>query len=413
VTLAAVLGVLSLGLFPGVATADTLPLFPEASSPVEEAICHPLAADFEYLEMRLGLRGSTSLDFFRAYTDPPARPGWAPVELLWHQPQLTNWLSELLCDPSSAHRARAALALGLTGSYISSEELTAALEDPDPVVADYAALALTYMGLAPGVARTRQVLQQGEYWEQYYAVIGLWRTDVAGQRDFLLGCAQEADPRVRELIEAALETEPWIPPFHLFSTRQVSGNPEDLWAEFAYSMNLVADAWWHYGSYPFACYSSEVSLVFAPYEVERYEDIAWLLWSMGVEAEGQSDLQRAAELFAQAEETLMRAVVLYPEDWRSHAFLGDYYRRQHRDHDSLEPLARARELAPDDWTRWHAYAHALEAVGRGQEALALWQETMERFPGDPAAPLACERLRRELAGGSDTAPGADESALEQ
>jgi tetratricopeptide (TPR) repeat protein len=44
----------------------------------------------------------------------------------------------------------------------------------------------------------------------------------------------------------------------------------------------------------------------------------------------------------------------------------------------------------------HTYAHALEALGRTQEALEAWDLALRRFPNDLPAQRNRERLQRAL-----------------
>ncbi len=322
--------------------------------------------------------------FLERYAAAPGRPAWAPLEIVWGQRSLDAALLAGLSSESPEQRARAALALGLTGAEAHRDRLAAALTDPVAEVRRVAALALCYLGDACGEVEARLTLLQGEPWQRELALVGLWRLDSPATRNFLRAVAAEQPTVIGNLTLAALRSPPWRPAYALAGEPAASptADREQAWESLADSLVLTSDYWWHLGEYDRVCHLLEAALFFSPQRVELYGDIAWLQWSLG-----RDD---------QAIAVLKRGVVANPGDWGAEFNLGFHYFNTRRYQEALPYLQAAAEHTPTWPVPIHIYAHALEALGRIQEALHAWDLALRRFPGDTPAQRNRERLQHVL-----------------
>ncbi len=318
---------------------------------------------------------------FDAFLTTPGRPDWAPLEILWGHREWREPLLLRLRDQDPTERARAALALGLTGATRARRALADARHDHEAVVRRYAGLALCYMGDSRGEAEATRVLREGEVWERYLALIGLWRLDSPSTRTMLESRRLDQGPLVKSLIPLALASRPWKPT-HPYPSRTgdtpEAAPGEELWEQVADDLALSSDYWWHEGDYDQVCVLLEQSLFFSPHRVETYDDVAWLQWSLG---HGQRAVQ-----------VLEKGIAVSPESWLAHFNLGFHYFNTKRYAPALPYLKYAVEHTETWWVPLHTYAHDLEALGKRDEALRVWQETVQRFPQDETARRNLARL---------------------
>jgi len=272
----------------------------------------------------------------------------------------------------------------LTGAEGHRDRLAAALKDPVAEVRRLAALALCYLGDERGEAESRLTLLEGEPWQRELALVGLWRLDSPETRGFLRGVATQQPATISAMTVEALRSAPWRP-VHTSSKEPpppATAAPEQAWESLADSLVLTSDYWWHQGEYDRVCYLLEAALFFSPQRVDLYGDIAWLQWSLG-----RDD---------QAIAVLKRGLAANPGDWGAEFNLGFHYLNTRRYQEALPYLEAAAQHTPTWPVPIHTYAHALEALGRTQEALEAWDMALRRFPNDLPAQRNRERLQRTL-----------------
>jgi tetratricopeptide (TPR) repeat protein len=310
----------------------------------------------------------------------PGRPGWAPLETLWGQQSHRATLVRYLRGGPPVEQARAALALGLTGEASAREALAKALTSPDATVREMAALGLAYLGDERGEATARLTLGRGPDWQRYLALVGLWRLDTAPTRAYLSASPSTAPyPFLGDLMTTAARTRPWTPAAPDTHPPAVYGVPVNtIWEELADNLVLATDYWWHQGQYEQATYLLQMALFFCPDRVDLYGDVAWLQWS-----QGRDEMALA---------TLRQGIAANPQDPLAHFNLGFHYFNTKRFTEALPFLCTGRECETW-WAPANTYAHCLEVLGKHQEAVQAWEETVKRFPTDEPARRALQRLR--------------------
>lgn len=180
-----------------------------------------------------------------------------------------------------------------------------------------------------------------------------------------------------------LQSAPWRPraPYPSRAEETPPAAPgADLWEQIADRLALGADYWWHRGEYDQCCMLLETSLFFSPRRVEVYDDAAWLQWSLG-------HTERAVRI-------LQAGIAANPDSWLAHFNLGFHYFNTKRYPLALPHLQYAAAHTETWWVPLHIYAHALEALGRQDEARQVWEEAVRRFPQDVAAQRKLERFKR-------------------
>lgn len=359
-----VITLLSAGLLPAASAAEVLlPELPELA---------PEGSPQEHLAV------------FAPYSSTPGRPPWAPLELAWGQTQARDKLVQILQGPAPLERSRAALALALTGCDQARDTLAESLEDPVAQVRAFSAIALCYLGDARGEQEARIALRQGPPWQRYYALVGLWRLDSADTRRYIRNSQADQDPFLTETIVAALQSTPWHPANVLqpAATERFPLTTRDLWEDLADTMVFASDYWWHRGNYDQVCRLLETALFFSPHRVDLYDNIGWLQWSLGRDERALAVLERGIEV--------------NPDSWMAHFNLGYHYFNTKRFAEALPYLEYAAAQVEDWWVPLHIYAHALERMDRLPDALAVWEETLKRFPEDKPGQMNLQRVRQEL-----------------
>lgn len=141
--------------------------------------------------------------------------------------------------------------------------------------------------------------------------------------------------------------------------------------------NNLVDNYFHKGEFMNAVEVLDRIITLNPLGIEPYADAAWLLWSSGKTP--------MAKLFYD------RMIAANPDDPLGYYEVGVFYQRLKQNEDAVTWYARAVEHglpSPEN----HAYAHALERVGRTQDALAFWKKILEKDPKDDVAPREITRL---------------------
>ena len=312
----------------------------------------------------------------------PGRPAWAPLETLWGRREWREPLLRRLRAEDPEERARAALALGLTGAVRGRGDLAAALRDADPRVRRCAGLALCYLGDRRGQEEAVRVLGEGEDWERHLALIGLWRLDSPDTRALVEATQADQLPFLKRLIPQALQSTPWKPtapyPTRLSETPEEAAG-SDFWEQVADAAGVGAEYWWHYGDYDQACMVLEEAIFFSPTRVDDYGDVAWLQWSLGRDAV--------------AVRLLRKCLAVNPDSWLAHFNLGFHYFNTKRYGLALPYLQYAGAHSETWWVPQHAYAHDLEKLGRHDEAVKAWEEAVRRFPQDEPAQRNLARVK--------------------
>jgi tetratricopeptide (TPR) repeat protein len=308
---------------------------------------------------------------YAAYATAPGRPDWAPLEMLWGRREWREPLLRRLQAKDPVERARAALALGLTGATRARGDLAGALQDADPQVRRCAGLGLCYLGDARGEAEAVHALEEGAVWERYVALLGLWRLDSPDTRSVVEAARPAQGPFLRVLIPQALHSAPWkpAPPYasRLEETPAAAAG-DGLWEQVADTLNSGTDYWWHHGDYDQCCVVLDQALFFSPHRVDNYDDVAWLQWSLGRDAVAIRELHRG--------------LALNPDSWEAHFNLGFHYWNTKRYALALPYLQYAGAHSDCWFEPQHVYAHDLEALGRHGEAVLAWKEAVRRFPQD-------------------------------
>ena len=344
-----------------------------ATAPTAEALPNSCTAGEEHASV------------FTPYALASGRPAWAPLELIWGQLQYRSALESILLDGDSTARNRAALALGLIGAQESRERLATTMTQAENDIRPWAGLALCYLGDPRGANEARRLLTTGEPWVRYYAVVGLWRLDAPEARSLLKKSYPTQEPFVQAIISQALHSAPWQPPSRA-QTRQTTFTltPNQLWTEMASQLDLLCDYWWHQGDYEQCCRIMETAIFFCPQRVDLYDNIAWLQWSLGHDEV--------------AVRTLNRGLSNNPGSWHAHFNLGWHYFNTKRYSEAL-PHLQAAATDSNEWCEpMHLYAHTLERLSRGQEALRVWEDCVERFPEDVVGKRNLERVRQRYSG---------------
>jgi tetratricopeptide (TPR) repeat protein len=326
--------------------------------------------------------GGAHLSLFAPYAAAPGRPDWAPLEMLWGRREWREPLVQRLQQDDPVERGRAALALGLIGAQRAREPLAAALRDQDAAVRREAALALCYLGDQRGEAGAVRVLGEGEVWQRYLALVGLWRLYSPDTRAVLDALQPEQGSFLRALLPQALRSAPWrpLPPYPSRAEETPAAAPGDgLWEQIADELVLTSDYWWHRGDYDQCCVLLEASLFFSPHRMETYDDVAWLQWSLG---RGRRAVQ-----------VLEQGIAANPDSWQAHFNLGFHYFNTKRYAQALPYLKYAAEHTETWWVPLHTYAHDLEALGKREEARQVWEEAVRRFPQDVTARRNLDRVK--------------------
>ena len=319
-----------------------------------------------------------------AYAKAPGRPDWAPLEMLWGRREWREALVTRLRDSDPTERARAALALGLTGAVRAEGDLTGALRDADPRVRRCAGLGLCYLGDARGEAEATRALGEAEIWERGVALVGLWRLDSPETRSAVAATRDNQGPFLQLLIPQALHSAPWKPTPPYPSRQSDTPAPaagDGLWEQVADGISAGVDYWWHRGDYDQCCQVLDETLFFSPHRVDNYDDVAWLQWSMGRDAVAIRELQRG--------------LALNPDSWLAHFNLGFHYWNTKRYALALPYLQYAGAHSDSWFEPQHTYAHDLEALGRHDEAIKAWEDAVRRFPKDTVAKQNLARVKAE------------------
>lgn len=312
---------------------------------------------------------------------PPVHGRVEPINVLaghtWALPALIEGLQG---NSSADVRARCCFLLGQIASEEASDELAAALGDPDREVRMFAGMALARMGDFDGYHAARAAYDGNRWWIRFWAIDALARLDRVPDT-----ALDDPDPLV---VAAALSGRDggWGP---VAAETEYVGPADAALGDVIFGLTnyLIGetDWWWHAGHYEQIIRGNETVVWLDPSFLEGLTNAAYLYWSLGRDGEALA--------------TYRRAVAMHPENWESHFELGFYYyNAEKRFEDAIPEFKRARELGcPPVQARMHA--HALEAAGRQQEALTVWRELLAENPDDGVARQNLQRLQAEMGSG--------------
>lgn len=314
----------------------------------------------------------------RAATVPGLAP-WEPLPLLSGQRTWLPLVTSALRDTNPVIRRRALFTLGCLRLSEGRALARPALADTDRRVRVQAAVALVSLGDSRGLAGTTIALREGPEWLRLYALQGLWRLNSREARARLKGSAAYLTPFLAQCLKQALaqRPEPSRPP-PLVETLPPPAGRHDLWLEVCDAFILESDHWWHLGDHEQAIRCQQTAVFFDPANVEAFTNIAWLQWSAGRHGEAIS--------------TYRQTLAANPRSWQAADALGQYYLRHHQTEPGVEYLQRAAKLGSPPVPR-RVLGHALERLGRHDEARAVWSDILELDPTDPIARRQLERLQ--------------------
>ncbi len=144
----------------------------------------------------------------------------------------------------------------------------------------------------------------------------------------------------------------------------------------------IGDYCWHEGFHFQLIRIQKACVELDPQFGEAYENAAWLLVSYNRKEEALALLQRYLR------ENPNRYEPYYEIGWF-------YYHWQKQPAEAIPWLEKALRF-PHPPIIEHTLAHAYERAGRLEEALAVWENKLKRYPNDLVAKRQVERLRQLL-----------------
>lgn len=144
----------------------------------------------------------------------------------------------------------------------------------------------------------------------------------------------------------------------------------------------IGDYCWHEGFHFQLIRIQKACIELDPSFGEAYENAAWLLISYNRKDEALALLKRYLE------NNPNRYEPYYELGWF-------YYHWQKQPAEAIPWLEKAVRF-PHPPIIEHTLAHAYERAGRLKDALAVWENKLKRYPGDPIAKRHVERLRELL-----------------
>lgn len=149
-------------------------------------------------------------------------------------------------------------------------------------------------------------------------------------------------------------------------------------------LRVMSDRHWHKGEYCHLINLSRIIVAADPRDVETYADAGYLLWSMDRNDE-------AVALYEQGVADNPQTSYMYDE-------LGWFYANRKKDYPRAVTYYEKAAAAHDgnQMDILHGLAHAYEKTGQYDKALKVWKRAAATIPGDGAAKMHLERVRRIL-----------------
>lgn len=313
----------------------------------------------------------------KAAASTPGRAAWEPLPLLAGRTRYLPLIKRALQDSNPNVRRRALFVAGCVRDRQAIAPVRHALQDRDRLVRMQAAVALAALGEGEGLSGATVALREGPEWLRLYALEALWRLNSAAGRAALRGSNDYLSPPLQSCLKQALCSAP--EPLRIEPVAApLPPSQYDLWLEVADAFILESDYWWHEGNYDQCIRCQQTSLFFDPANVDAWTNVAWLQWSMGREGE--------------AIRTYRLAIAANPRDWEAAQALGHYYWDHHQREAAVGYLQQAAKLGSPPIPR-RALGHALEALGRCDEAKQVWLDILKLDPTDPIAKRQLERMK--------------------
>ena len=145
--------------------------------------------------------------------------------------------------------------------------------------------------------------------------------------------------------------------------------------------HLKADYYFHKGNYPEMLYHVQQKIKYNPKDLEAYSDLAYYYWSMSVDQKSRSE-----EFRSKALNYLKLGVKNNPESSFMVDELGRYSIYKSKDYSSAIPyFEEAIKKQNCDNITFHLLALCYEKNNRVNDAIAVLQECLKRFPNDAKA----------------------------
>lgn len=144
----------------------------------------------------------------------------------------------------------------------------------------------------------------------------------------------------------------------------------------------IGDYCWHEGFHFQLIRIQKACTELDPSFGEAYENAAWLLVSYNRKDEALSLLKRYLEN--------------NPNRYEPYYELGWFYYHWQKQPSEAIPWLEKAVRFPHPPIIEHTLAHAYERAGRLKDALAVWENKLKRYPGDPIAKRHVERLKELL-----------------
>ena len=307
------------------------------------------------------------------------RAAWEPLPLLTGRSDYLPLVRRALTDRNPVVRRRGLFVAGCLGDRQAVALVRHARRDRDRLVRMQAAVALAALGQRAGLAGATVALREGPQWLRLYALQALWRLNTPAARTALQGSAGYLSPSLQSCLKDALAA----PPGRLRAHSTLVTTPQsqyDLWLEVADTFILEADYWWHEGDYEQSIRCQQTSLFFDPANVDAWTNVAWLQWSMGRHGE--------------AIRTYRQAIAANPRSWEAAQALGQYYWGHGQQEAAVRYFRQSAKLGSPAVPR-RSLGHALETMGRCEEARQVWQDLLKLDPNDPIARRQLQRMKAE------------------
>jgi tetratricopeptide (TPR) repeat protein len=154
-------------------------------------------------------------------------------------------------------------------------------------------------------------------------------------------------------------------------------------------MNHVADElakrvdhYWHKGDFDSMAFLEARIVELDPSDVETWSSLGWVYWA-------------CLNNEAKAERTLRAGLAANPNRYELYDELGNYLYRRKRYGEAAATLSRAVKFKNAHVLTWNSYAHALEKMGRNEQAAGVWRKMAAQFPGNPHSSVNLARMKRK------------------
>jgi len=152
---------------------------------------------------------------------------------------------------------------------------------------------------------------------------------------------------------------------------------QDVYSGVVDELNVRNDLHWHAGKYAEYVRICRLVAEIYPECEDAYSGGAWLMESLNRHDEGVAFLRLG--------------ISRNPKSCDLQFELAYFLFRHNRFTDAL-PYAEEGAHLDCSWHSWHLLAHTYERLGRREDAIKTWRNTIEKWPDDGAAKANLERL---------------------